>query len=502
MTTRFSRRTALKLLGTTAAGASLPWLRTPSAFAAEGDIPLRIVFFEALDGCRRGSWEPELPSRALVPQTEVVTDWQFRDVMSPLNAYRERTTLFDNLDMVTARIDEISPSNAHIGGLTHMLTAAGRMNASLGGGISIDQLIAQRLKEQGAGTRLASLELLVTEDASDYRTSDQRQSYTAPGVRPPYISHVPTAYDRVFPDGFSPKSTGSSQPSAVETARVRRKTSIYNLVRGDYDRLLGRLGAADRERIEQMRAYREDLLKSATVIVSADRAANGVDRESILAPYEKLNGAREASESRPTWTEQNKLMARIMAAALHSDATRCGAISLPEIPDYLFGYTNGQFGSSDAHDLTHMVSGDNGNSNTDARAMIDLQHKVMYEQIAFFLDELAGLTEVDGSSLLEHTLVVVVSHIADGSHDGTRLPYLVIGDAHGYFKMGQYVRFPVVDRYNGQITTNAKKDRQYGLFGRSHGDLYTTLANAMGVKIDSFGMKTPTSQGIISEMLV
>lgn len=503
MTPRFSRRTALKLLGTTAAGAALPWLRTQSALAAEGDIPLRIVFFEALDGCRRTSFEPSLPSRAPVTQSEVITDWAFRDVMSPIAAYRDRATMFDNLDMVSVRRDPTSAANAHIDGMTHMLTAAFRMNPSLSGGISIDQLIAQRLKEQGANTRLSSLELLVTDDASDYRRSDQRQSYTAAGVRVPFISYVPDAYDRVFPDGFKGgggQSANSQQVSQAANARSRRQTSIYNLVRSDYDRLIGRLGGAERERLEQMRAYREDLLQSASVIVSADRAENGLERQSVLAPFDALNGAREGSAGTPVWTEQLKLMARIMAAALHSDTTRVGAISLPEIPPRLMGYSNGMFGSTDAHDLTHMVSGDRGLQNAEAQAMIDLQHRVMYEQIAFFLDELAGLREVDGSSLLDHTLVVVHSHIADGSHDVTRLPYIVFGDAHGYFKTGQYIRFPVRDRANDQITTNEKKERSYGLYGRSHGDLWLTLAHAMGVNIDSFGERS-LSSGPITEML-
>merc|ERR1711916_21752 len=256
----------------------------------------------------------------------------------------------------------------------------------------------------------------------------------------------------------------------------------------------------DRARLEQMRDYREDLYKSASVIASSDRSAFGLSK-SALAPYEALNGSREGTADRPNWQVQSQLMAKLVASALHTDTTRVGHIAFPEMPSYLFGYSNGDYGATDAHDLAHLVSGDvPRKSDLAAQACLDRHYLVLYEQIRFILDELQGLTEVDGSSLLDHTLVFVYSHLGDGSHDLTRLPWMVIGDAHGYLKTGQYCRFPVYRRVNDQLTTNMKEDRVYGVYGRPHNDLFVTLANAMGIPISSFG--TPAHcTGAITEML-
>ena len=98
----------------------------------------------------------------------------------------------------------------------------------------------------------------------------------------------------------------------------------------------------------------------------------------------------------------------------------------------------------------------------------------MYAKVAFILDQLASLPESDGQTLLDHTLVFVYSHIGEGSHDLSRLPWMVIGDAHGYLKMGQYIRCPIFDPGSGQITTDDKGSRKWNVRGRAHNDLFVT----------------------------
>src|SRR5688572_32956528 len=121
MTRRFDRRTILKLLGASAVGSSLPWLGSRNASAQAADVPLRMLFTEAGSGCRRTTFEPTVQGPAQVSETTVVTDWAFREVMSTLEPYRDRATMFENLDMVSAAADPSGPGNAHTHGLTHML---------------------------------------------------------------------------------------------------------------------------------------------------------------------------------------------------------------------------------------------------------------------------------------------------------------------------------------------------------------------------------------------
>ena len=138
------RRDILKLLGASSVGAMLPWLSSRSADAQASDVPLRILFLELGHGARRGTWEPTVAGPTDPASTQVVSDWSFRGPMTALAPYKDRITLFQNLDMVSVRADPSSPANAHENGGTHMLVADDRYNGTgdLGGGVSIDQLIA------------------------------------------------------------------------------------------------------------------------------------------------------------------------------------------------------------------------------------------------------------------------------------------------------------------------------------------------------------------------
>ena len=483
MTPRLNRRDVLKLIGATAAGASMPWLRSPSAHAqAASDVHLRILFIEASPGCRRTTFEPLVPGSLWLPDTQVVTDWAFRDVMAPLSPYRSRATIFQNLDMLSDRADPTGPANAHIGGLTHMLTAADRQAPDLGGGASIDQYIAHQLRANGVMTRLASLEMMATDSAGPYSRSQNHDAYTASGQKVPFLKYVPDVWDRIFPDPL----VGDAQQQAQ---RAARRASVHNLIRGDYDRLIARLGAEDRDKLSQMRDYRADLEQAVGLVTNRD--ANRPEQASILDPWSQLTeGYQQGNLGNRPWKVHAELLGKLAAAALHTDTTRVVNLSIENPPNYEFAYANGDFGSSDAHDLTHQVSGDEPMlADPTAAAVIDESHRVLYEQVRFVLDELASLTETDGKSLLDHTLVLVYSHIADGSHDLSRLPWLVFGDAQGYLKTGQYIRFGAWDwRLDRAIPPDdVGFPYRWNGSGRPHNDLFVTLANAMGISTDTFG---------------
>ncbi|MEZ4371415.1 MAG: DUF1552 domain-containing protein [Polyangiaceae bacterium] len=497
--TRFDRRTILKLLGASSVGAALPWLSSNSAKAAPGDVPLRMLFIEVSPGCRRTTFEPSVQGPKYVAQTTALPNsaWDFRPVMSSLSPYRSRVTMFENLDMVSNEVDPTPPGNAHFAGLTHMLTAADRYGSTgdLGGGPSIDQAIAQFLNKDGPVTKLPSLEVMADESAGQYSRSTNHHSYSAPGQQVPYLMYIPDIWDRLFPD---PLNTDAAEQAAQQA----RRTSVYNHVKGDYDSLIAKLGGKDKDKVSAMLQYRKDLFDSLGVV--NNREANRPDKASIMDPWAALTeGYQQGNINNRLWHVHTELIGRLAAAALHTDTTRVVTMSIQEPPNYEFGYTEGDYGSSDWHDLIHKVSGDQPEiTDSAASGTIDELHRVMYSKVAFILDQLAALPETDGQSLLDHTLVFVYSHIGEGSHDLSRLPWMVIGDAHGYLKMGQYIRCPIFDLDSGQITTDDKGSRKWNVRGRAHNDLFVTLANAMGLQINTFGRQgMAESLGIIQEML-
>jgi hypothetical protein len=70
------------------------------------------------------------------------------------------------------------------------------------------------------------------------------------------------------------------------------------------------------------------------------------------------------------------------------------------------------------------------------------------------------------------------------------LPWFVVGSANGYFSTGRYLQFP--------RTMPSYVDPGYDS-GRPHNDLFVSIANAMGMDIDTFG-NPDVCTGPIDEM--
>lgn len=504
MVKKFDRRSVLKLLGASSVGAMIPWVHTQSAKAHPDEVPLRILFLEVGYGLRRGTWEPDVGGSFDPAQKEVLADWAFRGPMSPLAPWRDRINIFQNLDMVSAKYDPTGGANAHIAGATHAMVADFRATEDLGGGVSIDQYIADEINKDGLVTRLKSLELMAVEHSVPmYAEIDYIDRYAVAGEKLPAIKHPPAAWNHIFPDPLDPDLE-------AQQVRVAKKTSAYNYIRGDYERLMQRLGTEDRQKIESMLDLRAELHEALTLFNS--REANRPP-ESILDPYYTLDpdNYQTGSLDNRRWRIKTDLMTQLMAAALHTDTTRVGNLVLDNPPGYEYGYVPGTVydgvTTTDWHDLTHKVSGDNPElTDAQARADNDIAESTSYETLAAYLELMESLPETDGQTMLDHTLIVTVSHIGEGSHDVTRLPWLTIGDAQGAMRTGNYVRFPIRHSETqevGQLDYPSQSgDRIYWYRGRPHGDLFATLARAMGVDGgDAYGADLEQNEGYINEIL-
>ena len=88
------------------------------------------------------------------------------------------------------------------------------------------------------------------------------------------------------------------------------------------------------------------------------------------------------------------------------------------------------------------------------------------EQLAYLLERMQSVTEVDGSTLLDNSIVYCSSEIEDGnSHAHTNLPVLVAGRGGGAIQSGRHVMHEGVPLAN----------------------LYLAMLKALGVDIDAFG---------------
>jgi hypothetical protein len=88
------------------------------------------------------------------------------------------------------------------------------------------------------------------------------------------------------------------------------------------------------------------------------------------------------------------------------------------------------------------------------------------QQLAYLVTRLKAIPEGDGTAF-DNTLILWTNEQAKGNnHSVDRMPYLLIGNAGGYFETGRYVR-------------QASE--------ATHNQLLVSVLNAMGIETDEFG---------------
>jgi hypothetical protein len=265
---------------------------------------------------------------------------------------------------------------------------------------------------------------------------------------------------------------------------------VFDFILGHGGGLRDRLSPNDREKVQQHLDTVSDL--------QARLALTGRDlpppSRAILDPWGEIyRGYTEDDPLRhQLFHMSTDINLDLVAAALHADVTRVATVWVSDPPGYSFDYTGGMHGATDPHDLQHKVNNEREPQATDpdAHATLARSHTIVQQKFADFLQRLAMRTESDGSRLLDHTLVVYCSQIANGSHELTRLPWVLAGSCQGYFNTGRYIRFP-------RVPMDSIPDWETA--GRPHNDLFVSIANAMGIDITTFG-NPEACTGAIAEL--
>ncbi|MCA9135394.1 MAG: DUF1552 domain-containing protein [Planctomycetales bacterium] len=121
------------------------------------------------------------------------------------------------------------------------------------------------------------------------------------------------------------------------------------------------------------------------------------------------------------------------------------------------------------HNMTHNQKGDGYKD----LQKIDLFH---LQQYAYLIQRMKEIKEVDGSPMLDHSLVAFGAGLGDGAtHQYYDLPMIVAGKAQGQIKQGRLIKLP-----SGTLNSN----------------LWLTFAHLMGLEIDSFA----DSNGVVSDL--
>lgn len=445
-----SRRTFLRGLG---AAIALPLLdgMTPALAAAGKSAaapPSRMAFIYAANGIIMEEWTPPTTgAEAPLPR-------ELPAILQPLEPFRQHLMVMSGLASDPARAHGDGPGD-HARSAAAYLTAAHpkkTFGADLEAGISIDQLVAQKI---GGGTKFASLELgceqglLAGNCDNAYSCAYTNTiSWRAPSSPLPPEVNPRAAFERLF-------GSGDIEQDPVRRARQRKyDQSILDFVLEDASRLKGTLGATDRRKLDEYLFSVRDI----------EKRIAGVERDSDAAPPDMAKPGRSIPQD---FTMHSRLMLDLLAVAFQTDSTRVSTL--------MFGLeqSNRNFNEINIPESHHGLSHHRGDQEKIAR--LARINRYQMEQFAYFLEKMSSIQD-GGGTLLDHSMVIYGASLADANrHQHDNLPTILAGGAAGLRPAGRHVRYP-------EETPMA--------------NLFVAMADKMGAGIESFGDSNGSIAGL------
>ena len=411
------RRTFLRGAG---AALALPWFESLHADQSK-EVPRRMIAIETNQGILPGEFFPKTAGR----------EYESTPYLDILKDFRSDLTVFSGCSH--PQVDGFHQAEKSF------LTAAPHPGSSgFRNTISIDQLAAEAI---GDKTRIGSLPLVVSTERS------RGLSYTRSGVLVPPEGSPAKLYERLFVQG-----TPQEIERAVEDLRVGR--SLLDAVGDRAKEIEGRLGARDKERMEQYVTSVREL---------EERLKKGEAWERRPKPKVKMAKPAEINDGGDL-VGRTKLMYDLTRLALETDLTRLVTIFIttegivPRLPGV----------SHETHSLTH-----HGNR-PEALAELKKVEEAQFRCLAGLLQGLKDAKE-GGATLLDRTMVLYGTCMGNAnSHANNNLPVLLAG---GGFKHGQHLAL--------------HQGKDYPL-----PNLFVSMLQRLGLEVDRFASSSGTMRGL------
>ena len=379
--------------------------------------------------------------------TETGADFALSPTLAPLSKVQKQIQVISGLQDLSANAgadgagDHARASGTFLTGVRIKKTAGSDIHA----GVSIDQIIANQI---GHLTRFSSLELTcdVVRKSGDcdsgYACAYEYNLAWRSHNQPLSPEHNPRfVFERLFGSGSPRERVGNLKRRQAE------QKSILDFVLDDARSVNAKLDGRDKQKLDQ---YLTSVREIETRIDNSTRL--NVKNPDIDAPA----GIPDSYE------EHVALMFDMLALAFETDSTRVATLLISREG------SNRSFAdigiASGHHDLSHHK---NTPEIIDKVKLIDRWYMTRF---ARFLEKMQNTEDVDGKSLLDHSMILYGSGNADGNrHTHEDLPIVLAGGGGGAMKPGRYVKT------GGVPITN----------------LFLSMADAMGTKgVESHGDST------------
>ena len=362
---------------------------------------------------------------------------EFTSTMRPLEKHREDISMVTGLDRSFKHGQDV-----HAQGASCYLTSVSPEQAAEKGmrypnGRSLDQVIGDQVGHTSVFNTLEISCNGFTAGKEDIYFDNI--SWYGPGKIAPSIKNPRKLYDRLFmADSFR-----------------NHVQNVTDLILADTNSLARKLGGSDRDTLDGFVSMVRDIEKR---IEKLEKLVQSVDLK------------QPTNEVLPRG-EYIRLQADLMLAALQMGITNVSTFMIgPERWDASLMYEDVFPKPVQHHNMTH-----NQKKEEVAKELqkIDIFH---LEQFSYVISRMKELKEANGTNLFDNSLITYGAGLGDGAtHQYFDLPMIVAGKGQGQVKQGRFIKCK-----SGTLNSN----------------LWLTLANLMGLELDSFADST----GIISDM--
>jgi hypothetical protein len=400
----FSRRTLLRgSVGAAAVAMSIPLLDAfldgnGQALASGAPLPTRFgTFFWGL-GLTPGRWAPETAGKGYEITPELKTLETLKSKISVLSGFR-------------VHLDG-RPNFQHWTGQGAVMTGQAPSRQRTFDLPSFDTMVAANI---GAGTRFRSIELTPFGNPNLSYSTRGENAFNPPVPTPLAL------YQRLFGEGFQDPNSGDWKPDPS----IMLKQSALSAVKEQRSELMRVVGANDRERLDQYFTSIRQMEEQLAVQLQRPGRA-----DACRVPTKP--GERHPNGEVATVTENNRLMADLMAMALGCNQTRVFNTVFTSATSEL--YLPGD--STIYHQHTHEEAID---EKLGYQPISSKLAAVSISAFADFLKAFEAVKEGDGT-LLDHMVVLGFSDTGNARiHSTDNIPMFIAGGANGRHKGGVHV---------------------------------------------------------------
>ena len=425
-----SRRTVLRSAGVSIAlpllDAMIPAATALAQTAAAAKPRVGFIYFP--HGAVMDQWTPSATG----------SDFDLPHILQPLPAFKDKLTVISGLENAPA-IGE--PVHAITPG-TWLSCVHPRISQDPFGGVTIDQMIAQRI---GQDTPLPSMEIATEEEGGEGScdrnygcTFGKTISFSTPSTPLPMEHNPRKLFQRLFGQGDTPEE---------RELLSRENASLLDLVNSEASGLRRTLGARDQ-------ALLDDYLTSVREIERRIQKLQASDGPDVALPPTPAGIPDQ-------FDEHMRLMFDILHLAWQANLTRVASYMMAaEVSNQPYNF----IGVSDAfHPLSHHQ---NNPQKLERLARVQAFNTQVFAE---FVQKLS-VTPDGENMMLDNALLMYGSNLSDSNlHNNFPLPTALVGGAMGRLKGRQHLKY--ADR-----TPLA--------------NLHLTILDKLGINVDSVGDST------------